>query len=166
MTALETLSRIERDFYAILDAAARKGEVCPSNTALADRMGFNSTATACRYIDRLVDAELITVQRGSHSRIVTILATGMKTAGTITKPHWRDVPRSNADILRAQAQREARGREDKFKQARKLSGTRHITRADVTEPVPNYVNREPCFACQVPRDRHDELGCKRWRPRP
>ncbi len=25
------------------------------------------------------------------------------------------------------------------------------------------VSREPCFACGVRQDRHDELGCKRWR---
>jgi hypothetical protein len=24
--------------------------------------------------------------------------------------------------------------------------------------------RDPCFGCGIPLDRHDELGCKRWRP--
>jgi hypothetical protein len=24
------------------------------------------------------------------------------------------------------------------------------------------VNRDPCFFCQVPFDKHDEFGCRRW----
>ena len=33
------------------------------------------------------------------------------------------------------------------------------------EPDPHALPRDPCFACGVPGDRHDEYGCKRWRPR-
>lgn len=28
-----------------------------------------------------------------------------------------------------------------------------------------YTQRDPCFACGIPYDRHDTLGCRRWRQR-
>ena len=35
-----------------------------------------------------------------------------------------------------------------------------------TGPIPDPVDRDPCFRCQVPRDRHAEHGCRRWSAQP
>ena len=55
----------------------------------------------------------------------------------------------------------------------KLSRERSVKRASAVNIVAGppldpslIVDREPCFNCGVPRDRHAEHGCKTWKGRP
>ncbi len=77
---------------AALERAANAGQPCPSNGELASLIDRQSTSAAVEALARLSRAGRIAVQRGPASRVVTILATGKSTAGTITQTHWRDRP--------------------------------------------------------------------------
>jgi hypothetical protein len=71
---------------AMLTRAANDGAPCPSNDEIAERIGAESSATAVRTIALLEVMGCITVQRGNDRRVVTIVATGKCTAGTIRNP--------------------------------------------------------------------------------
>lgn len=78
--------------YAALVAAAEAGARCPTNDALCGQTGHASTNSAVEAIKRLVHAGIITVERFARDRVVTIAATGKKTAAPkCTAPHWRDI---------------------------------------------------------------------------
>ena len=77
--ALERTRRI----LAIIKQCAELGEPCPTNSVLAERMGLNSTAQIVRSIQFLEASGMIEVQRGASSRVITICATGARTAGHI-----------------------------------------------------------------------------------
>ena len=97
----------DRRVFDILVAAVNAGEKCPSNSNLAHRIGCISTSDPSDIIRRLQRSGLITVDRGSCNRVVTIVATGKSTAGKVTAPHWRertaDVERPRPSPVRAVA---------------------------------------------------------------
>ena len=67
------------DFIA--EAAAR-GEKCPSNTVIADHIGYGLTNISS--LLKTIEAKgAITVERGNNKRVVTIVATGARTAGDV-----------------------------------------------------------------------------------
>ena len=73
---------------AMLERAADAGQPCPTNAEITEALGTSSLSTAPDTIARLERDGLITVERGIRSRVVTIVATGHRTAGEITTPHW------------------------------------------------------------------------------
>lgn len=76
---------------AILTAAAKSGEPCPSNEALAAVFGFASVSGPVKILSKLERKKLIRVERFNSARVVEILATGARTATPRdTKPHWRE----------------------------------------------------------------------------
>jgi hypothetical protein len=91
----ERVSKVMR----ILVAAADAGEPCPSNLTIASAVGSSSMATGASCIALLESMNLISVERGNCSRVVTIVATGKRTAGKVAKGHWRDLrSRWNDDL--------------------------------------------------------------------
>lgn len=73
--------------YGILKQAAAQRETCPTNGALAER--FNCGTTVIVDAFNFLEANgMIKVERGGHNRVVTIFATGERTLGKVTKPHW------------------------------------------------------------------------------
>ena len=73
----------------VIAAAARAGQACPSNQALADRFGYGGTSTVIALIRKAELLGLIRVERGMTSRVVSAADGSWRTAGTITTPHWR-----------------------------------------------------------------------------
>lgn len=73
--------------FAVIKRAADAGETCPTNDTLAERFscGTTSIVNALAFLEA---AGMIAVARGNAQRVVTIIATGHKTAGTVGKPHW------------------------------------------------------------------------------
>lgn len=78
----------EADAIALwmFEHAANAGRPAPSNAEIAVACDLARTNSACIVVNRLVKRGLISVERGSISRVVTITATGKRTAGTIDKP--------------------------------------------------------------------------------
>lgn len=77
--------------YSALVRAAEAGAPCPTNAVLRDVTGHASPSSVVNAIKRLEEAGTITVLRFHRDRVVTITATGHKTAApACTKPHWRD----------------------------------------------------------------------------
>lgn len=72
----------EGRMLALLTEAAEAGVACPSESELARRLELNSRRRAQYLINRLMRASLIRVQSSTsfHGRVVTIVATGKKTA--------------------------------------------------------------------------------------
>jgi DNA-binding GntR family transcriptional regulator len=73
--------------FAIVRQAAERGEPCPTNHVLRQRFAC-SDGSVVRALDFLEANGMIRVERGRSSRVVTISATGQKTAGSVDKPHW------------------------------------------------------------------------------
>lgn len=69
----------DRIAMAMLTKAADMGDMCPSNYVLAFACGVSAANGACVIIARLEQRGLITVQRSSRLRKVTIVATGKST---------------------------------------------------------------------------------------
>lgn len=76
--------------FDVIARAAAAGEACPSNDELATIIGKQSASSIPPRLAHLVRRGLIEISRGNCRRVVTIVATGRSTAGTITNPHWRD----------------------------------------------------------------------------
>lgn len=74
--------------YDAIERAANAGEPCPSNGVLAEIAGLSGIGTPSILVKRLEEAGAIEVERGGRSRVVTIGATGRRTAGRIHKPHF------------------------------------------------------------------------------
>lgn len=72
----------------MVERAANAGAACPSNLDIAQAIGAKSISSGPKALERLEKRGLIKVERGATSRVVTILATGKRTAGTVTKRHW------------------------------------------------------------------------------
>lgn len=68
----------------ILEAAANNGTECPSNADLADMLGYAAPNKASGVVSLLEAMGFIKVQRGRRNRVVTIVKTGARTAGTVT----------------------------------------------------------------------------------
>lgn len=79
----------DRVVYAMLVRAAEAGEPCPCNAEIAAVLGSTSVGAASECVSRLERDGWIAVERGNRQRVVTILATGRRTAGVIAAPHWR-----------------------------------------------------------------------------
>lgn len=82
-------TRAEILFNMIQDAA-EDGRACPTTNKIAETLGFASTASVQRIMLELIDQGLIEVETFNSGRIVTICATGKKTAQPKNmQPHWR-----------------------------------------------------------------------------
>lgn len=118
---------------------AEHGRMAPSNTALAEILGITRLKTVTDTIRRLERQGAIKVERYSMSRVVTICATGKRTAGKVGRPHWADSDASVAPNVKAQR--------------------KALAAASVAEPEPVRVRREPCPLCAVRKD----IGCRHSR---
>ena len=129
------MSPEERKILEIVTDAANAGEPCPTNTELADRLGFKSHSGPLGALQRLQKRGLITLERFQVERRVTINATGKRTKVYNTQPHWRDIP----DFERAEnfpplpRMRPERGRPRNV-----------VSLADEAARLPR-VSRDPCF---------------------
>lgn len=74
--------------FEIVKGYAERGEPCPTNQMLADRLSVSSTSKISDAFSFLHIAGMIEVKRMNARRIVTITATGKSTAGEPGKPHW------------------------------------------------------------------------------
>ena len=84
------LAANEALIFKLLEAAANRGEACPSNALLASHMGFASKSGPVKVMKNLERAGMISVQRYQRDRVVCITSTNKRTA-TPVKPtkHWR-----------------------------------------------------------------------------
>lgn len=73
--------------FAIIRGCAERGEPCPSNATLAERFACGTTVIV-NALHFLETAGMILVERGRDCRVVTIRATGQRTAGEVGRPHW------------------------------------------------------------------------------
>lgn len=131
------MSKSADTIFAMLVRAAEAGAVCPSNPAMAEAIGASSVANGPRILSKLEKRGLIRVMRGACSRVVIITATGKRTAGEITTPHWseRGVIKSKPKPFPVNAQDEV--------------GPGQVS----------VVHRDPCPWCGVRAD----VGCRhRW----
>src|SRR5688572_4142661 len=73
--------------FALLKQAAERREPCPTNRTLGERFGCGDQAIVSAFY--FLEANgMIAVERGNDRRVVTIAATGQRTAGRVRKPHW------------------------------------------------------------------------------
>jgi hypothetical protein len=120
---------------ALITEAVEANKPCPSNPQLARAVGLRAASFGHRAIERLRQAGLITVEHGPCARVVTIVATGGRTAGEPGKQHWRG--RASTGGFRRRAE-------------------------PVGPPLsslPPPVHRDPCPRCGVRRD----VGCSHSR---
>lgn len=73
--------------FALIRQAAERGERCPTNRTLGERFGVVDRVV-CDALHFLESCGMIRVERGNDTRVVTIVATGQRTAGKVCKPHW------------------------------------------------------------------------------
>ena len=74
------LTAKEMTVLRLIDGAARSGRCCPGNRVLADVLGSRDIAGMSRIVRRLDAKGWIAVeQRGRLPRVVTVLATGLRT---------------------------------------------------------------------------------------
>ena len=83
------VNAVDRKILGMIEKAAEAGLPCPTNPEIAEAVGLNSVSSGTEYLKRLEYLNLVKVDRYAGSRIVTILKTGKRTAGTPGKPHWR-----------------------------------------------------------------------------
>lgn len=85
----------ETVMFAVLTRAAALGEACPTCEYFAGLFGEEEggvVSTTVLVMQRLERQGLIHVERFQRSRVVTILATGQRTAEPKNKtPHWRHI---------------------------------------------------------------------------
>jgi len=125
----------EKAVLKLVTHAAEMGEPCPSNLVIADVTGSTSGSALVASLER---KGLIRVERGNSKRVVTILATGRRTAGQIRKPHWRDRPETRT-------------------KARKVRPKVALAQEPAPESLPR-VDRDTCFWCGA---RGDACRCGR-----
>ncbi len=130
-----SVSPVEQEMLDMIVAAARMGGKCPSNRAIADRINCDSGSVS-NMLRRLENKGVVKVERSYGKRIVTVVATGARTAGTL--PPARPLSDAPKPAPRAPIV---------------------IEREDPVYAEP----RDPCIRCGVRYDLHAELGCKRWR---
>lgn len=75
----------------ILTERAEHGLACPTNNELCELLGYDSPAAPARIIKQLENRRLISVERGQVTRVITVLATGDRTAGQVGQAHWRQL---------------------------------------------------------------------------
>jgi len=79
------MARYEAAVLGALTAAADSGAVCPSNEALVRLIGGGFPARASWVIGRLQAKGLITVERWTNARCITILSSGRSTASILAR---------------------------------------------------------------------------------
>ncbi len=95
--AVEHAVKRAAKIFGIIKQAAERGESCPTNRNLGERFGCGDTPI----VNALVFLEangMIEVERGNDRRVVTIRATGERTAGRVGKPHWSRAPDSTREL--------------------------------------------------------------------
>lgn len=130
------LSWNERVALDMIEAAAKAGNASPSNLQIADRLGLTMSAGSA-IVTRLEARRLISVERFSRDRVITIIATGKSTKRPDgdPPPHWRLTP-------------------DRIATPRPPRGKRN--RRPLEPPIPAAApDRTPCFRCGVRGD----IGC-------
>jgi DNA-binding FadR family transcriptional regulator len=75
--------------FSVIRQAAERGEVCPTNDILAERFACGKTAIV-NALHFLESVGMIRVERGSDRRVVTIVSSGLRTAGSAGQPHWTE----------------------------------------------------------------------------
>jgi hypothetical protein len=118
--------------FAMIERAAMLGERCPSNFAIMAAIGAGSPSAGPKVLERLVRRGLIEVQRGNNSRVVTIVASGKRTAGIIKAPHWRERDPGIKRIVRRNHQ--------------------YLPPIHDETPLGSVVHRDPCPRCGVRGD--------------
>lgn len=149
---------------AAVTRAAEAGEPCPTNDQLANLCGFLSPSGGSTALSELEKLGLIKVQRGQASRVVTIVATGKRTAGKVPRPHWRHMtPDQRAECAeRAKTPKpNPRANKKEFEVERALERQAYKERIE-RDAEANYVMREPCLRCGVRADKHLIHGCRRY----
>lgn len=128
--------------FNMLNQAAERGDPCPSNDLICVALDASSPSRGSEVLHRLERKGLIKVERGTMSRVVTIVATGKRTAGTVADVHWRYRP------------------ENLHRRNIKYSRTRPPP-PPAPKPVAVRVDRDPCPLCGIRGD----IGCQhtvRW----
>lgn len=123
----------------MIERAIEHGDRCPSNNEIATAVGATSCSRGANILTRLERLGIISVARGGSSRVVTILATGKKTAGEVPRLHWR-FRAENAHRRHVGYSMPAKG---------KLVDELPI------EPIRMRVIRDPCPRCGTRAD----IGC-------
>ena len=137
---LPARARRAQQVLEIMRAAAAASAPCPSNNALADRVGCQAH-DASTALSILEAHGLVVVRRAHRSRRVTIVATGQSTLWSLS-----------ATQARSAAARAARVTDD--------DGVR-LSEAAIAA---RRVDREPCPRCGVRADVHVGGGCGRALP--
>lgn len=133
-----TFEAVDEIVLRMIVRAAERGEKCPTNDCIAAAIGAASPSSGPTVLDRLARRGLITVERGNMLRVVTVLATGKRTAGVVKRDHWRFRPENAA---RRHIGYSARQKADKP--------------IPVESPGPRLF-REPCPRCGTRAD----YGCR------
>ncbi len=123
---------------AVLSDCAAQGRAAPTNAELMDILGLERENSASRTLKRLEERGVVTVQRFTNSRVITITSTGKSTAGAAGTAHWTD---ENA----------AAGADDQPQ-----GDAAPVARA---KPEPLRLDRDPCTFCGVRAD----VGCRHSR---
>ena len=87
---MKTITPRDQRMLDLLTAAAEAGDACPTNDQLCGEMGMGSIGAPPQVMNRLVARGMITVERFSQSRVVTIVASGKATAGARGEPHFSE----------------------------------------------------------------------------
>ncbi|PZQ55280.1 MAG: hypothetical protein DI555_07995 [Novosphingobium pentaromativorans] len=142
-TARPALSDRATKLLELLTRCAAEGRAAPSNADLTAFLQLDRANTVPRIMQRLEERGLIVVERYSCSRIVTIVATGQRTAGVPGTPHWMDANRA------ARAEKKPK------------SDPAPVVRSPVIRSQPHAVSvdRDPCPRCGVRGD----IGCRHSR---
>jgi hypothetical protein len=96
-----TAKRRPQTVLEVLAEAAENGDPCPSNHQISLIMGRLDQDLICREVVKLRNAGLISIKKtGSHSRAITIVATGKSTKPTKrSAPHIAESARRAAEVL-------------------------------------------------------------------
>lgn len=136
------LSPQDQRVFDILNTAAESGAECPSNLAFCSWLNLGSVSRPAEILAKLEKAGLIKVERFSRSRIVTIIATGKRTAGEQkARKHWRVSGAVNPGAYT-------------YNSPRRKAGI-HVTDPRPDMETATFVHRDPCPFCGVRAD----IGC-------
>jgi SOS-response transcriptional repressor LexA len=89
------LTERQQRLYDSIAAAARRGEVCPTNKAIAAASGLVSASAVADALGRLQRKGKLRVERFNRARVVHLPELGLKTATPPVAsprglaPHWR-----------------------------------------------------------------------------
>lgn len=139
------IGEIRRITLAMIEKAAAANERCPTNTEIARAVGGKSMNTGSQAIARLEAEGLIAVERGNISRVVTIVASGARTAGKVVRQRaYGPGSRPPTDPDRRERRRAAVS----------IASAGHVTNPPY--PEHRFVSRDPCGWCNTRRD----IGCR------